>query len=116
MFDFDYKDELQSAISYYREFMPQRIKDLIGLASYDLWHGPIFYDPVSLDETDDSGIAFPFQSACNEIREWMDSNINPIQYESSYDEETEESQYEDIDDSERDIIAALCGKALFAYI
>lgn len=119
MFDFDYRDELESAVTYYRESMPERIRDLIGLASYDLHHGPIWLDAdgEATSGYDDDAIAhFDFSAACAEIGDWMDSNVNPLSCEVSYDEETGESEYEAIGGSERDIIAKLCGKALADYI
>lgn len=113
---FDYQEELESAVTYYRESMPERIRRLIGLASYDLWHGPIFYDQDTLEEESEDATPFPFESACAEIREWLDSNVSPISVESSYDDESGESEHESVNGSERDIIRKLCGKALSDYI
>jgi hypothetical protein len=113
----EYQEELQSCIDWYKENMPERIRALISLASYDLWHGPCFWDPETLEETDnESGVPFGFETACNEIRQWAENNVAPVRIEAWYCSETDHSEQEEVDGSERDILRALCGKALAEYI
>ena len=113
---FDYQDDIDSAVDHYRETMPERIRALAGLASHDLWHGPICYDPDTLDETDDeTGTSFPFKSACDEIRGWIDETVADISVEVSYDEDTDTSQYETVDGS-GDVIARRLFGRLTEYL
>ena len=114
----DIRDEVESAVAYYRESMPQEIKALIGLASYDLWHGPIHWNPVDLMQTDgesESDEPFPFETACGKIAEYTDS-IDDIRIESYYCDETGESDYESIDGTRGMIIRQLCGNALWLHL
>jgi hypothetical protein len=104
------QDEIDSAVDHYKRVMPERIRALAGLASYDLWHGPVFYDPVTLEETDEEGQPFPFVSACDEIRDWLEESVSDVSIESFYDEESDTSQYETVDGSRKAIVKRLFGR------
>ena len=116
--DIEIREEIDSAVEYAKEIMPQEIRDLIGLASYDLWHGPIWLDSngEACSGYDDNAVKqFDFGAACAAIGDWLDSHVSDIQIEVDWDSDTEESVYEYVTGSGDEIRTRICGK-LAEYI
>ncbi len=112
----DYNEIISEAAASYKAAMPERIDRLIKLANRDLYFGPLTYDANTLSTSyDDDAKSFPFKSALKEIADWCDK-IEDITVEFGYDPDTEESCFDRIDGSGRNIISILVGRELATYI
>lgn len=114
MFDaMDIQEELNSQVEFWDSAMPQNLREMRANAIRDLNYGPVYLDSEgeAVSCFDAGARRFDFAGACAALSEWSDQ-IEDIQMESHYCEETDESQYESIDGSRDQIMRALFGELL----
>ena len=112
------REEIESAVAYARSQLSAETRLAISRANADLYHGPLYLDPDTGEACscfDDNCARFNFSAACDQIRIALDE-IDNVQIEVSYDEETNESEYESVDGSREEIVRQIVGKELFAYV
>lgn len=114
----DVSEAIEEMTEYHRNNMPSEIKTAISRLNADLYHGPLYFDaegePCSC--FDDGATAFKFSENGTKVRNWIDENVNDVQVEVGFNEETEESFYESVDGSARAIARSLLGKELNSTI
>lgn len=118
MFKEDIREEIENTVEYLRESMPPEIKTAISRLNADLYNGPLYFDAdgESCSCFDEGAKAFNFSEAGKIVRKWADDTINDIKIEVAYDEENDDSFYESVDGSAREIARAILGKELNSTI
>lgn len=115
---FDIKEAIEEQIDFTNEKMPETIKKAILNLNSDLKHGPLYFDDggESCSCFDEGAKAFNFGNAVDIVKEYIDENINDIEMESSFDPKTEESIFESIDGTRKQILKGILGKELYNQI
>lgn len=119
-------EEIDSAVDWYKENIPENIKNLIDNANSDLYFGPLYLDSEGehCSQWDEGATPFNFTKACKEIGDWFDENVNDlvmidlVEPDSEDEEESEDWREIDvkIEDSAREICKRLVGSELFKYL
>jgi hypothetical protein len=111
------QDDIGLAVDYGREQLTPEIRRLIDLCNLDLYTGPLYLDSEGerVSYFDEGAKQFPFVSSCDAIREALE-DIKDIEVEVSYDAETDESEFERVEGTRKEIIRGIVGKELLRYV
>jgi hypothetical protein len=117
MFALEIREEIDSAVSHYRETLPSNVKQAIQLCTSHLYHGPLYFDSEGNECScfDIGAKQFNWNPSLALISEWAES-ISDLSVETSFDFETEESEYESVDGTRAEILRAIVGKELTKYL
>lgn len=107
------EQEIEQMAVHYEEKMTPELRLLRRRIINDLYNGPVYLNNENEECClfDENAKQFDFKSACNEIKDWLDENVNDIKYEYSFDDETGESEWESVEDSNEQIKKIILGVA-----
>ena len=111
------REEIADAAKHFESTLPESVKADIANANSDLYYGPIYHnaDGERCTFCDVGAKAFDFSAACDRIRNALE-DVSDLRIEVAYDDETEESIYESLQDSAEEIRKLIVGKELYSYV
>ena len=117
MFALEIREEIDSAVSHFRETLPANVKEAIARCTSHLYHGPLYFDRDGNECAcfDDGAKQFNWSPSLDLISEWSET-VDDLKVESFFNPDTEESEYETVDGTRAEILRAIVGKELTKYI
>jgi len=98
------EEEIEMAVEHYRRSLTEEQRDALGSAKWSLYYGP-----------SGGGCRYGWDEALEIVGAWAD-DVEDVEIETDWDEDTGESTYDYVDGSRERIIRDILGAELARYV